>query len=272
MLCDPALVSFAPLHSLPVLESLSIHWANQDGLSEFSDTQVVELRSMPPSLARLDIELDAELMRRLLRPRRPHALQWKGLGRVSIGVAEWALLPEMLPSLTSIRCFLDASNIVASDVAIFSRLPNLVELELTCGDSSAERILPALKQCTGFTKLTLSGSLFTSAHFSELLPCLAQLTHLTLDALPKLASLRFLSCGSIRHTLTHFTIRHCTHPDLHTTELFHVHELKELRSLAIEQSFVEPLDQFTQILYWRAYSPLLPKLTHFHYEEYENGY
>ena len=265
-------VSFAALQRMLHLERFGVHWLDeQDDDVPLSEVQVDELRGMR-RLAVVAVEPTADLMRRLLR--QPHQLKWQRFGPIRrlLTSDECALLPALLPSLTRLDCVLESST---TDVSFLSPsvgvgLPHLRELELRChGVSEAVtigRLLPVLMECVGLAKLILDYCAFSSAHLEALIPRLSELTHLTLIWAEKLDSLRFLSRGRITHTLTSLSLRHGRQMPLR--ELEHVHALKELRYLDIKRAFLEPLDDYTQHLYARPDSLLLPKLTHFSYQKH----
>ena len=257
------LVSFAPLQSLPKLESLEVEKMSN---VQFSHEQEQELRAMP-YLRTLDVNFAALVgphMARLLR--RPHSLQWQSLGRAPLKIEHCALLPTLLPSVTELNFRMDSTT----HVSFLTQLPNLRELQIEhtfarLGRSlPLERLPPALQSCTGLTKLTLKSLVVSAAHMSELIPRLPNLRELTLESMNHIDSLRFLSRGPITHTLTHLSLSSLVESwKLHTTELQHVYALKELRWLVIDQSFAEPLDPELLRTLSSPHCPLLPKLTHF---------
>jgi len=265
LISEPALVSFAPLQCMPLLDTLEIEW--RDGLFDnvsprvqLNDAQVDELHALP-HLTSLDADFtqlspDANLPRQLLRS--PHSLPWTRLKTLVANGC--ALLPTMLPHITALACMLLSDP---ADFAFLAHLPRLVELHIKV--SHLEHTPSVLRGCAGLTKLSLGSCQLSSAVMSNLIPCLANLRDLSLYRLNGMDSLGFLSRGSLPRTLTRLELSFCQHPDLHTSELRHVNALKELHSLVIERCFVEPLDSLVILFYSQPESPLLPKLTQFKY-------
>jgi len=249
-------VSFAALHTSPLLVELGIRL---NGKKILSEKQVDELRAMP-HITSLGIDLTPPLMRRLLRL--PHSLHWQSLGERPLPQSLFALLPA-LPSITSVSVALGGND----DVSKLRQLPNLRDL---CLDLSMQspwtKQLEVLQQsCTRLTSLNLLRGQFNANDLCVLLPCITDLRVLCLWRIETIDSLRFLSRGPIVHTLTYLRLGHLGNSQMHSSEMLHVNELRELRRLDLHHLFVEPLDPLTRLFYSPPPSRLLPKLTLFEY-------
>ena len=259
-------LSFTQLASLPQLRDLSVCLTDDNDVTEFSDAQVAELRTMP-LLRRLDVKpMPNSLLRRLLA--QPHELQWQDIelpSRLDDDAA--ALLPQ-LPSLTKLNagCHVNAT---CSRFDFVRRLPNLTDVRITIIDPIAsdagrmESLVAGLQCCSRIEELTLFSKDVTSAHLAELLPRLPRLRTFSLG-LADITTLSFLAQQPMAGQLSCLVLADCTRLPL--TELRHVHALRALKSLSLIESFDAPMDTHCRSLYTPP-SLLMPQLDKFTYDQ-----
>ena len=258
-------LSLAPLANCCLLEELSV----ENALGYYSDMQLRDMLALP-SLVACGIFVYDEI-RRLLLYNQDQSPRWKTLNFSGSAQNMSSLISasSLSCSITTLAWHMRDNGV---DYMFVHQLHNLQDLVLNrtkyiITSSEAEQTLVALQKCTKLTSLKMTGIGFTSSHLCNLLPCLGHLRtlHLLGHHNNNLESLRCFSRGPITRTLTELTLSGCKHPLLHTTELEHVHALRELRRFKIDDSFAEPLDAFALRCYSNPCSLLLPKLTKFSY-------
>jgi len=240
--------------------SLSVHSA----ALTLSDAQVDELRALS-QLESLQLErLDASLLSRLLAP--PHALRWRSL----------AFLPAITEAVVPLLLSLPLHTLDAAYPGLemlhwdwLAQLPGLTKLTL-CSSCEVpldvDRILQAISGCAQLRSLTLFDSMdglhFTSAQLSASLPRLPQLQSLTLRGARALTTLDFLVQGNLPRSLTALRLE-VFYPGLPLSEVKHVREPRELRSLELAYVFDAPLDEADMLLFQPLQTKHMPHLTHF---------
>lgn len=194
----------------------------------------------------------------------PHQLKLKSLNLSRMNIdAGYAACLARLPTLTSLQTFL----ISTADPSFIFRLTqlqtvsfNVDEGEEEKGDVDVDLLISALAQCTLIRSLNISHSALSHSHYTILLPSLTHLSELTLNDLPLLTSLSFLSSTPhLAHTLSSLTLTECH--SLPLSELSHVSSLRHLTRLTIDSSFTAPLDKSTR-------SRLNPASPHFRRTNY----
>jgi len=231
-LLDPR-VSFVALHASPLLSEFHIQFGYRQHMP--SDEQVRELRALP---------------------------HLTSFGLYSLKQSLFALLPA-LPLVTRVS-LVPVGN---DDVFVLRQLPNLhyLCLEFATQIPWTKQLAVLQQSCTRLTTLEIMHGRFNANDLCNLLPCIAGLRKLSLWKIRTIDSLRFLSRGPIVRTLTDLTLGYLAHSQLHSSEMLHVNELRELRRLSLQHLFVEPLDPLTQLFYSQTPSRLLPKLALFQY-------
>jgi len=233
-------------------EKRNIHQRKRDALMDSCRllTQLNELHVYPASAARL--------------LRAPHQLNLRKLGWVSRLDDAGAELLQSLPSLGAL--FLMAAT--CSSFAFVARMQRLREMYLSMDEWDATAHQALLESATAghlarLRTVTLARGELTIDEVTRLLQGMPHLAQLTLKHLPWLSSLRFLTVPALRASLTELSLVQCQ--TLPLVELEHVHGLQKLQVLEINQSTDAPLSAYEQRLFTPGRSPLLPKLTCFHY-------
>jgi hypothetical protein len=253
-------LSFAPLASLPLLRDLCIFTPNDAVLS---DAQVAQLRALP-LLERLEMRsMSTSLLRRLLA--QPHNLQWQEIALPRLLSDKAAALLPQLPSLTA----LGAPTVftTCSHFDFLRRLPNLVrvcldlQLREPSGAGRIDSLMAALSCCRRIGLLSLISTEISAAHLSELLPRLPRLLIFRFGC-PNISTLAFLAQPPMTDQLASLMLVECRRLPL--TELRHVHALRGLKELRLNESFDEPMDTMHQMLHTPP-SVLLPQLDVFKY-------
>jgi hypothetical protein len=257
--------SLAPLAHARQLHSLRLMTDSNDWL-EFDDAQVADLRSFG-HLELVNLGQIITPFDKLLAP--PHTLRWRSLSPLPAITEANALLLLSLPLHT-----LDASapGLAMPRCDWLAQLTGLTELSLGSAcevPMETSRILQAISGCRQLRSLTLLdsdeeyGLHFTSAQLGACLPCLPQLRTVRLGGATELKTLAFLVLGNSPPSLTALRLEDFV-SQLPVSELKHVLQLRELRSLELIDVFDAPLEEADRLQFEPPLSTeRMPHLTQF---------
>ena len=229
------------LAACPSLTDLEI-----DG-SAHTDAQVEQIRGTLGHLKRFSVgEMETVDLARFLQP--PVTARWQDIGIVMADARTGELLLR-LPSLT--KLYLIFPDIAPVD--FLPQLPLLTALHLECSDDAAgDALLAALQLCSGITELNMRCG-FNSAHWAALSAKLP-LKSLAIRG-EKIESLQCFTAGPITQSLEVLRIEEPP------SELSHLHGLRRLRTLRLDQCLPSRLDIAT-LHSLSPPTPMLPALTH----------
>jgi len=254
-------LSLAPLQRMPALRELELGWNVDRGMS---DAQAADLRQVR-QLERLwfeDLSHDAWPLQRLLAESPSFSLRFLhgGDGCWLYLREEAAVLLPRLPLLSELLISFDDPR----SLCHLAQLPDLRKLALRLPAVSQDARLMSchLRACSGLQSLQLTrvhAGFFqlTSAQLAHAVAGMPQLQTLHLSGVD-LGSLAFLAHGTLPHTLTELSIR-CIVPQLLAADFVHVHGLKQLQSLSLEDVLAAPLSA-TALAQLTPPTALLPML------------
>ncbi len=258
---ETALVSFAPLRSLPNLQLLHL----SGGREAFSATQVQEVRVLTQLNEFFFHQLSEEQLIQILQPPSNSKLQWKELpGRMLLTDSVVALLPPM-PRLSKIACYSFPHSL--RSLAFFAQMATLTEVELYAGmreewqrmDSMLLALHTPMPHIASFS---LEQSYLSTAELSTLLALMPTLSSLKLHRMSNVSSLPFLA--PLQDTLRNLRLSACAHAALTPSVLLEALNGLQLTDLGLDRSLSGPLEESEKASLTPP-SSILPSLQRFFY-------